>query len=363
MAAITILAMMGASLLNSANSASRLALRRRQSAQALALANGAMDYALQQIELSSSWSGFNSRSMGAGTVSVSVAAVAGAPTKRKLISTASVTDMGYGATRRVETITDSGGMPGVFRKALASKLSFTLNGNNTITSTPVAGEGNVHSNEGVTLNGSSLSIYGAVTATGTISVSGGPKVTGGMTSGVAPMTFPEVTQELKNQSLANGTQTVSKGLTLNSPTVVLQGKINGDVTIGDSGCIVNGVVWITGDLTCTGPVTGTGTIIVDGTMDLDGRLTISATDVTNVFWISTSTADPAVVLKGNRSFKGIIYAPNGGVKISGTPELIGGVMAKSVTFNGNPNITRWTEFEENAPAVPSYQQLLSWQEF
>ncbi|MGV3724731.1 MAG: DUF7305 domain-containing protein [Actinomycetota bacterium] len=77
---------------------------------------------------------------------------------------------------------------------------------------------------------------------------------------------------------------------------------------------------------------------------------------------TTSTAATAVDLGGNRQFKGIIYAPYGGVKLHGTPALLGGVLAERVTFSGTPDITKWTDFDQDPPALPRVFQLKGWEE-
>jgi hypothetical protein len=121
-------------------------------------------------------------------------------------------------------------------------------------------------------------------------------------------------------------------------------------------------VWVTGNVSISGPVKGKGTIVSDGTMNLDARTDYPANDLANLAFMTTSNMIPAVTLGGNRSFKGTIYAPNGGVKLNGNPTLLGSVLARSVEFNGNPVIRRWTDFQSDPIPLPTVFQLRGWEE-
>jgi hypothetical protein len=361
---ILLLMIMGSSLFAMANAASRLALRRRQGAQALHLAIGVVDDAIAAYEASGSFSTFSNRALGAGTVTVTVTTPSGQPDRRTITGTAAVTDRGLTITRSVRATVEMADVPPVFYNALASKTSFGINGNVTVRSTPASNAGHVHSNGNVSLSGSAMDIYGRVQASGTVSYSGSPSVSGGMHSGVAPMAFPEIDSAFKEQALVNGSQTPGSGtLAVNNSATLVQGKINGSLSVGNNGCRVSGVVWVTGSVTVTGPIGGTGTIVCDGTMSLDGRFTIVASaDVSNVLYVTTSTSSTAVDLGGNRTFKGLIYAPYGGVRLHGTPDLIGGIMADTVTLSGNPTVTKWTAFDSSPPPMPKLFQVKGWEE-
>lgn len=359
MVLLTFFSAMGMAMFGMASTALRTTMRRRDTAQAMNLAMGGLDDAIASLKSNPSFSGFASRNLGPGTISVEVTTPPGSPNRRVVVSTGVVTGKGYTISRRVRATLDTGTVPPVFQKALAAKTSFTLNGNITVDSTPLAHSGDIHSNGNVTLHGSAMDVDGKVTATGTVNVSGNPTVTRGMVSGVAPMTFPEIDESFKQQALAYG----SSGGRFVSNGGTVQGKINGSLTIAASGgATINGVVWVTGNLTVSGPVYGKGTVIVEGVMNLDARETYSSNHVANIVWISTNNSPTAVDLGGNRQFKGIIYAPYGGVRLHGTPTLLGGVMANSVTFSGTPDVTRWTDFDNDPPALPSFFQLRGWEE-
>lgn len=359
MVLLTFFTAMGMSMFGLASTTMRTTIRRRDTTQALNLAMGGLDHAVSELKSNTAFAGYQNRALGAGTVSLTVTTPSGQPDRRVVVSTGTVTGSGYSISRSVRATMDTGSLPPVFYNALAAKTDFTLNGNITIDSSPLIHKGDVHCNEDVTLHGSSMTVDGKVTATGTVNVSGGPTVTGGMLSGVAPMAFPDIDSAFKQKALeygaTSGNRTVSDGS-------VVQGKISGNLTIGSGGATINGVVWVTGTLTVGGPVNGKGTVIVDGTISLDAKTTYSSSHVANLAWITTSTDSAAVDLGGNRQFKGLIYAPYGGVKLHGTPTLFGGVMANSVTFSGTPDITKWTDFHLDPPTLPRVFMLKGWQE-
>ncbi len=360
---ITYMALLGLSLAGLAAVSGRAASHRRDGSGARNLAMAGIDEAGSQLKQSANWTGFTDRSLGNGTLSVSVTTPSGQSTQRVVVATGTVTGMNYTQTRQIRAAFSTGGVAPVYYNALAAKTSFTINGHVTIGSSPATHQGNVQCNQDVVLKGSAMNVDGYVHATGVVSTSGSPTVTQGMLSGVPPMTFPEVDAAFENQALANGSQTPPGGtLSVNSASTLVQGRILGNLAIGSSGCTITGVVWVTGNLTVSGPVTGTGTLVCDGAMALSAGYNVSSTDTNNVVYVSTSTSDPAVDLGGNSSFKGIVYVPYGGVRLHGTPTLIGGIMANAVTLSGTPTITRWTNFDQNPPVVPSIFQLKGWEE-
>ena len=355
--------MLGLSLAGMAAVSSRVTVHRRDASIARNLAMAGIDETAAQLKTNGNWTGQGTRTLGGGTMAVSVSTPTGVPTRRVVLASGVVTGINYTQTRRIRATFDNTGVAPLFYNALAAKTSFTINGNVDIISTPVVHQGNVYCNQDVSLQGSAMTIDGYVRAAGTVSTSGSPTVTQGMLSGAPPMVFPDVDFTFENQAVTNGIVTPSGGtLTVSSATTVVKGKINGNLSVGSAGCKIQGVVWVTGTVSVSGPITGTGTIVCDGTMTLDGAYTVPDGDVNNIMFITTSTSSTAVDLGGNRNFKGLIYAPYGGVRLHGTPTLIGGVMANTITFSGTPNITRWTDFDKSPPVMPNYFQLKAWEE-
>ncbi len=357
---ISFLSVLGAAMVGLAGTSRRVANRRYVGKQALALAQAGSDLAAARLLDNPSFTGINSTALGAGTVAISVATPTGQASRRVATVTATVTSGTYLVSRQAKVWVTTSGASGIWGNALAAKTSFTLGGNIGVNSHPSLHAGHIHCNENTTHNGGGAgSVDGRSTATGTITLNGNPTIAGGTQAGVAPLTFPAVDQAFKDQSLANG---VTSGCVSRTNGSTLQGKINGDVTIGGpSGAQVNGVVWVTGTVTISGPVTGTGTIVSDGAMTLNSRTYDERADTASVAYISTATGI-AISMGGNRSFKGILYAPNGTVRFQGGSEFYGMAAGNSLTFGGNPNITRWTNYDSNPPPLPSTPKVEAYQE-
>jgi hypothetical protein len=358
-----LLSVVGASLLTMAGTNLRLSHRRTESAQALQLALGGMDEGIAELRGNTTYTGFSNRSLGPGAVTVTITTPAGQPLQRVVESTGVVQGRGYTVSRKVKSTCSIGGIPPVFFHGIAAKRTISINGNVTVTSAPVLGQGDVHSNGDVQLAGSAVSILGKATASGAVSSDGQPVVSGGMTSGAPALVFPPVDPALELQALNYGSVTPSGGvLSVNSKSTVVSGRIAGDLLIGSSGATLDGVVWVTGNVTIGGPVFGKATLVSQGPLMISADGSYPLNSVINLLFITQSTSDTAVDLGGNGSFVGSIYAPNGGANLHGNPSLLGSLLADTITFSGNPTITRYTNFNQNAPAYPTMFQLAGWQE-
>src|SRR5438552_14093859 len=108
---ISLLAVVGASLLGLVSTNSRVTLRRKQNAEALNLAQAGADEAVSQLKNNSSYSGFTNRSLGAGAVTITVTTPSGQPNRRVVTSAGSVTDLGQTMSRSVRATLDMGNVP------------------------------------------------------------------------------------------------------------------------------------------------------------------------------------------------------------------------------------------------------------
>jgi len=360
---LLLLSVVGTSLLSLAGSNLRLSRRRTENAQATQLALGGMDEAIAELRGNQNYSGFSNRSLGFGSVTVTVTAPAGQPLQRVVESTGVIQGRGYYVSRKVKTTCSTGGIPPVFYHGIAAKKTIRINGNVTVTSAPALGQGDVHSNQDVQLVGSAVGILGKATATGNVTTNGNPIVLAGMTSGAPALVFPDIDPAMELQALNYGSQPPSGGvLSVNSKSTVISGRITGDLSVGSQGATLDGVVWVTGKVTLGGPVFGKATLVSQGPISISANGGYPLNSVINILLITLSTADTAVDLGGNNSYVGSIYAPNGGATVHGTPALTGSLLADNITFSGNPTITRWTDFAQSAPAYPSMFQLAGWQE-
>lgn len=356
---ITFMSILGVGIFGMASTGIRQAFRRRDTTVALSIAQGGLEEGIGQLKSNSSWTGIRNVSLGAGTVTVTVTTPASYPSRRVVTSTGTVNNGQYTVTRTTRITLDTGNVPPVFYKALATKKDFRIHGNVDINSTPLANAGDVHANGDMELSGSAVDILGQATASGVVTTNGGPKVSRGMMSGVPPMTFPDVDAAFKAQALANGS---TSGNVSKSDGSLLKGKISGDVTVSGSGATITGVVWITGSLDINGPITGKGTIVVDGPISLDAKFNYPAAALQSILFITTSTSTTAVDLTGNRTFKGIIYAPYGGVRLRGTTAFLGAILADTIDLGGTPNITRWTDWDDDPPVSPKVFEVKGYEE-
>lgn len=350
----------GAGMFTLASSNSRLAFRRQDNAKALAIAHAAGSEAVYQLIQSETWTGFQGKTFADGTVSCTVTTPVGQPTKRVISVTASVTRSSVTVSKTLQYGGETNTIPPLFYNALASKDDFVISGTVFTGSTPVIHQGNVHTNGSMYVNGAAVDIDGRATSSGSMTLNGGPTITGGTVSGVAPMVFPEIDPSFKAQALAFGS--ASGDLTVSDGSLQ-RGKRDGNVVVdATDGCTVSDVWWITGDLKISGPITGKGTIIVDGKVELDAQFDYPADAVTTIFFICTNTAAIAVDLTGNRSFKGIWYVPDGGVRMRGTTSYTGAVLAKNIDLGGTPEISRLTDWDSDPPTIPRIFALSGYQE-
>lgn len=357
---ITFMSILGIGIFGMASTSIRQAFRRKDSAIALNLAQGAMEEAVSQIKSDPDWRGLPSTSFGGGTIVVTVTTPAAKPDRRVVTATGTVSGGLYTISRSVRVTLETGQVPPIFYKALATKKDFRVHGNVTVDSSPLANVGDVHANGDLELSGSAVDIHGQATASGKVIVSGGPNVTRGMVSGVPPMTFPEIDPLLKAQALQNGL--TAGNVNLNDGSLV-KGKIIGNlVASAPNGFQVEGVVWVTGDLTIAGPITGKGTVIVDGEINLNARFNYPSTALESLLFITTSTSSTAADLTGNRIFKGVIYAPNGGVRLRGTTKYMGSILAETIDLGGTPDITRWTDWDDDPPPTPRVFEVKGYEE-
>lgn len=358
---MSILATVGAAMFAMADAARRITQSRRMNAEALSIAMGGLDYVCEQLVENDAYEGLEKRSLGNGTVSVTVTTPAGFDDRRIVTSTGTLTEGAKSVSKTVRATMDKSQVPEVFYNALASRRDFTVNGTVLINSAPNTSRGNIHSNENVLLKGSAVMVDGNATATGTLSKEGSPVVTGREASGVAPMPFPDIDAAFKEQALADGL--TSTNVTVSDGSLI-QGKIAGNLIVNTPlGCKIDGVVWVTGNVTVRGPVIGRGTLICDGRLTFDARFDYPVGSLARILYITTSTdATRAVDLGGNRQFKGMVYAPYGTTKLSGTPNIYGNLVSNTITFSGTPSITRYTEFDSDPPPFPRVLEVRAWEE-
>ncbi|MEK7607764.1 MAG: choice-of-anchor R domain-containing protein [Patescibacteria group bacterium] len=143
-----------------------------------------------------------------------------------------------------------------------------------------------------------------------------------------------------DESVYNGNYSVdSTGATLGPK------KINGNLTVSGGGTLrVSGTLWVTGNVNISGggymrpdDDTKSYVVVADGNITLSGGAQILGNTDSHILLLSTSSGDPAVSISGGASDT-VIFAPNGGMFISGGANLKAG-SAKHISIDGGSSIT------------------------
>jgi Tfp pilus assembly protein PilX len=123
-----------------------------------------------------------------------------------------------------------------------------------------------------------------------------------------------------------------------TPTISNSLTVYGDVTmILTAGAGVDAID-ITGSEGITLAAGATLTIYTEGDVKLAGNGLLNNNDDPSTFQIwgtSTSSFSQDIQIAGNGALKGIVYAPNGHVKINGNGDVMGAVVGKEITVVGN----------------------------
>jgi len=239
--------------------------------------------------------------------------------------------------------------PIAWDKTLFAAGTLRMNGNGNV-------DGDLHSNDALTLNGScdispgpvnissstSIRINGGVTTPGTITA---PSVTinGSKTSGmtvseeaVPTVAAPDMTDLLNdyyNTAVANGQ--------------VLNGNqnINGNSTWNNK---PGGVVWINGRASFNGNFTYDCIVIATGNISMNGNCSYNGTSGETGGLVSR---DGTISINGNSNVSGLLYAA-GDVTLNGNVTLYGQIISEEdIRLNGNITVMSYTY--SGPPIAPS----------
>jgi cytoskeletal protein CcmA (bactofilin family) len=301
----------------------------------------------------------------------------------------------------------SSGGSSVFDYALTSlDGNVNLSGSSLIESDEVLG-GDIHANGNIALSGS-VTVDGDATATGTITTGGSSHINGTKTVGAEPLTTPVIdteaykaeTLDINCGSYTHTSLTITTSQVFPSPVHVQQNlSISGTCTVTFNGAVCvdgnmnisgstvvtfNGPVKVGGTLTTSGSgnVRFAGTCYVGGSLGISGSRdvylggtfyvcgTIAVTGSTsnfigaeNVFAegninISGSTRLDAnemplvmsihgsITVSGSGWTSAILYAPEGGISLSGSCKLFGCAVGESITGSGSSKVEYPTDLRE-----------------
>lgn len=211
--------------------------------------------------------------------------------------------------------------------------------------------GDIYGDKGVKLTGNGSVIDGDVAYnTGSVNI-------GGTYSGISTQkkeTMPDFSQLVKEQAIANGNhfanQEAFKAKYYGHPEIPAvpatdavydkKGKLIKPANPGSpaipasEGEVINGSIWVDGDLDIDKPVYGKGIIYADGKYSYS----YSDAETSSMASICFYSAGSITFNGGSGKISGILYAPNGEITINGTPKenkIWGRMIANDVTVNGN----------------------------
>jgi len=317
----------------------RFLVKERLSDSALYIADGGIEYALNELDKDSDYRGPTSYLLGnAGEFRVTVS-IDGQPADRYQITSIGFVPNATNPqeTRTVRLLVDvTEEISEVFDYAIASQGTVTLKGQTIVNSDEPAGEGDVYSGGDILLQ-NNATINGDASAAGSITIEGG-NITGEQKEGTEPLDFPEVdTPRYVSEAQAGGTYSGDYKVTDNQNLGPLY--INGNLVIsGNYQVTLTGTVFVTGSVKLSGTpdnysITGAETLVANYDITMMGSACSGIPLVISVHG--------NVKLGGTISTQGtVIYAPEGNVDIFGNPDVNGAVVGRTVTVWGNPTVTR-----------------------
>jgi hypothetical protein len=199
--------------------------------------------------------------------------------------------------------------------------------------------GNVGSNGGINVGGSSV-IYGNAVPGPGKSVAGGGKVYGTTTPASGPVMLPDT-----DFTIPQNTQTIkgdlAKGGNVSAGTYVLKTlSPNGQSQVNISGDVV---LYVQGDVSIVGQVQFN---IPDGSslkiyqtsstasFNIAGGSLVNSAQIPAAFSFLSNTEKGTV--NGNSDFFGTVYAPKTAIKVAGNAGVFGAVTGKSIDVIGTP---------------------------
>lgn len=322
----------------------------RARASALNVAEGGVEWAISRFDPGNLAAITTSGTFAGGVYNLSVRALSG--NRYAIRSDAFVPSTAHPqSTRSIEVVVASGNNP-LGSMALAANGDTTINGSVTIDSLPQAGQGNVHSNHDLYINGGAATLHGALSASGQAHAASSY----GATSQTTALDIPTYTNtsidSFATQAKNSGTQAIASfnGRTLSGYYSSYQGydthsAVNtngGTITISSGDVTISGVVFIEGRLVISGnaELEGSGTIICTEGITVTGNAEVGES-TSPLTLVSLSSTSPAITMSGNPSVWATGFAPNGDISLSGSVSAHGSFIAGGgVGVSGNVSVIR-----------------------
>jgi len=174
--------------------------------------------------------------------------------------------------------------------------------------------GNVYGRDGVSL-GNKANVSGNVVCTnsGSINQGNNSNIEGVIISDSPALAMPDFSELIKQQGIVCNNQTQFDAVT--------------------NGKAINGPIYVNGDITINGRVRGNGVIYASGTISFINNNILQTSSDHILFYSATGDM---TFNGGSGVCVGIIYAPNGTIRVNGAPNstIYGRIIAKNIDFNG-----------------------------
>lgn len=345
--------------------------------QARCLAEAGLEYGICKLKADSNYTGTNGDVVyGQGTFNL----VVGTNGTAKVITSVGTSKDKVTATVKVEV--NSGSHMTFPDGCMAARDGVDCTGSfSTVTVPSTKHQASIRANGDITGSGS-ISIDGSMLAHGSVNLNGSPYVYNSPVQSGAPlMAFPDATatsawqQQLKSQAQAGGT---IAGISLtgsNTKTITAPVYINGDIKLTGSTSLTicgSGTVYVEGTIKTTGSssITSSALVASSDVIDVSGSnsYTLTSSSPNHVGLVSfatdKSTAQPAITMTGSSSMglNGLIYAANGGIKITGSSAFYGALIAAggSIKATGSGVVNYPADMLKNNDIVPGGFKVQSW---
>lgn len=358
----------------------RLAATRRNIShdQALCIAEAGADYGAAKAKADSNYVGSNTPvNFGGGTFTVTVGSANGI---RTVTSVGRITG-GTNATVKVGVAGSNGAAMAFPNGAMVANGNISLSGQgNSYTTPSTQHQASAWANGDITLSGQAH-LDGGAYAHGTVSLSGQSSTYSGTQNNAPLVKFPtkaehDAWQAQLSASAQAGTKpsgNITKNTTWASPVY-----INGDLTVSSKATLTitgGGVVFVNGNINLSGQtkIINSGQLVASGSISQSGQAlyTISG-NVNQAALISFASNSNAISITGQGTANpfGVVYAANGGIKVSGQGDVSGALVAAGenglgqVNINGQGGIYYPADLLKNSQAMPPSQsfEVKSWLE-
>ncbi|WP_418792327.1 DUF7305 domain-containing protein [Phosphitispora sp. TUW77] len=356
---VTMLLILGVAALNVSNDKNRMTYIEEDGTQALYTAESALNvnmesggviYEAVYDYLTDSLYSFGSPVSGtaAGGEYRIVSVIRQSPTTFKAVVESEVP--GTQVKRRITTVFEAAytldtGFFEVFEYAIFADGDLTMQGKANTDSAPETGEGDIRSNEDIIFEGNPVEVNGEAFYIGDLDMRVTDNVTGNEYELDSDdiLLMPEIPEEWVDTegypdfyplTIEGDVSYAAGDVGIN----LTQRHITGNLSIDSTAEVnISGVILVDGDVLFAGQsqITGDGIVLSRGTVMLEGQ-SDAVLDLGMI--ISLADTDPAIQASGQNDSTVVLYAPDGGITLTGKGEICGSVVGETVFATGQGTI-------------------------